>query len=906
MKKILEFFIAYTFRIALWFRYDVKIQGAEHLNSKTLSKPGGVLFLSNHPTYFIDPMLVTLAVWSKYPTRPMIVEYMYYTPVINWVMRFMNAIPVPNFITSSNSLKRKRIESVVQTMIDDIKKGDNFLISPGGKVKHSAYEAIGGSSATHRILREAPEANVVLVRTKGLWGSSFSRALTGKAPDIVPTLTSAIKTIFKNLIFFTPRRKVIIEIEPAPADFPYQGSRLEVNRYLEKWYNRPDGLSQQKGEEPGDSLMLVSYSMWREKYIPLLSVEKPAEQNISTDGISAEIKEKVLQEIAKITESDPSKIKPDMVLATDLGMDSLDIAELVAFLQDDFDVKGVSPNDLTTVSKLMGYASKKIAVPEEAVEETIDLKSWFNPIEKKRTNVAPGETIPETFLNNCDRMGKRAACADLRSGVQTYPQFKIKVLVLAEYIRKLPGKYIGILLPASVGASVLIFACQLAGKIPLLINWTVGPRHLETVIKLSDVQVVLSSWAFIDKLNNVDLNGLEDKMVLLEDAAREFTLKSKLKALYRSKFSAKKILKIFGADKIKPDDTAVLLFTSGTESMPKGVPLSHHNILSNMRASLDSEEVYTDDVVYSFLPPFHSFGFSVCSVLGLIAGLRIAFFPDPTDGKRLAKGCERWKISIIVGAPTFIKGILKAATPEQIKTLRLCVTGAEKAPPELTKMMDQFGKGKNLIEGYGITECAPVLTLNPSDKPHKGVGMPVPGVELCIVHAETEELQPLNTQGLILARGPNIFKGYLNPGLASPFTTINGVEWYKTGDLGSLDENNYLTISGRLKRFIKLGGEMVSLASIEEALLHAAHEQGWQSPDEGPILAICAKELPGEKTKIYLFSRFDTTVEVINRLLRESGFSNLVKISMIKNLAQIPVMGTGKINYRILETEHLV
>ena len=159
--------------------------------------------------------------------------------------------------------------------------------------------------------------------------------------------------------------------------------------------------------------------------------------------------------------------------------------------------------------------------------------------------------------------------------------------LLAEYIRQLPGDYIGILLPSSVAAYLTILACQLAGKVPLLVNWTVGPRHLESVVALSQVQVILSSWAFLDRLENVDLNGIEDLIVMLEDVRREFTLKDKLKAYFRSKLRDSIVLSLFNIQKMSKDAQAVLLFTSGTESMPKGVPLSHENILSNQRASLE-------------------------------------------------------------------------------------------------------------------------------------------------------------------------------------------------------------------------------------------------------------------------------------------------------------------------------
>lgn len=904
MRKVLEFLIVYSIRILLWFRYRIKVNGLEKLTPQNLTKPGGVLFLPNHPAFFIDPIVATLAVWPKFVIRPMIVEYMYYLPLVHGLMRFLNAMPIPNFSNSSNSIKRKKNDKVTQSVIEDLKKGQSFLLYPAGKVKHASQEVIGGASALHRILQDTPEANIVLMRIKGLWGSSFSRAIVGTAPTMTSIFIESIKIILKNLIFFTPRREIIIDLEAAPADFPAQGSRLELNRYLEQWYNRPDGLTSQKGNQPGDSLVLVSYSMWGDQFLPVLESKPSPDKEIIINSIPRDIQEKIIHKFAEMKECDPKQIKPEMQLAADLGLDSLDTAELVAFLQDQFDIEGVSASDLTTVGKVMAIAAHQVVCQEEHEDFKANLKKWSQATPHQRAHIAPGETMIEAFLNQCQLSPSTIACADEKIGIQTYSQLRLRTILIAEYLRKLPGKYLGIMLPASVAANLIIFASQLAGKVPLMINWTVGPRHLESVEKLSNVQSVISSWSFVDRLSNVDFNGIEDKLLMLEDVVREITITDKLKALFRSKLSTSSILKAFN-NTLSENDEAVLLFTSGTESMPKGVPLSHRNILSNLKSSLKAAEVFTDDIVYGILPPFHSFGFTISGTLGLLSGVKIFFSPDPTDGKKLAKGFAKWGITIMCGAPTFIKGMLKAATPSQLKTMRLCVTGAEKAPPELFKMLEHNGKPDCLIEGYGITECSPVLTMNPVGGSPKGVGKPLPGIELRIVKPETEEPMPIGQQGLILARGPNIFKGYLNPGISSPFTEINGLQWYKTGDLGYLDAEGTLTISGRMKRFVKMGGEMVSLASIEDALMQMAGRNQWQINQEGPTFAVCAKEVPGGKTKLFVFNCFKTSLDDINNALKMAGFSNLVKITSVTTLAELPIMGTGKINYRQLESEYL-
>ncbi len=900
MRKFLALVLLYFMRFSLWFRYRITIKGLDQINPKVLNKPGGVLFLPNHPTIFVDPTLVTLAIWKKYPIRPVIVEYMYYMPLIHTIMRFMNALPIPNFITSSNSLKKKRADQVIETVIDDLSNQDNFLIYPAGKTKHQAKEVIG-ASGIHRIIQSVPDVNVVLVRTTGLWGSRFSRALTGgrAAPPLFETICWGIKTALKNLLFFTPRRHVTLEFVPAPPDFPYQASRLEMNRYLEKWYNRPDGILPQTEEEPGESLYLVSYSMWKEDLPPV--IKEKTDEGLDISKIPTPIQEKVKNKLSEMTQIPANKIEPNMDLAGDLGLDSLDSAELIAFLDDQYEVSGVPVHELTSVGKVMALAAQQVSFGEVSEEEHINLSHWNKANVHRKASVAAGQTIHEVFLNCCQTMAKEAACGDDRSGVLTYSAAKLRVLLLAEYIRQLPGDYIGILLPSSVAAYLTILACQLAGKVPLMVNWTVGPRHLESVVAISQVQVILSSWAFMDRLENVDLNGIEDLIVMLEDVGRQFTLKDKLKAYFRSKLKTSTLLSMFDVQKMSKEAQAVLLFTSGTESMPKGVPLSHENILANQRVALEEVGLFEDDVLLGILPPFHAFGFTLSGLLPLLAGIRAAYYPDPTDGKGLARAIERWKATLICGAPSFLRGVFKNAKSEQLQTLRLGFTGAEKAPQDLFQMVNELGHCR-LLEGYGITECSPVITVNMTGDQTKGVGKPLPNVELYIVDLETHQPQPQGQQGLILTKGPNVFKGYLNKGLSSPFLMVNGEHWYSTGDLGYLDPDGFLILSGRLKRFIKIGGEMVSLAAIEDALQKTAGQKSGIK-EEGPLLAVCAKEEAGEKTKIFVFTRFPTSIEELNRSLKEAGFSNLVKIFKVQQMAEIPLMGSGKIHYRALEAQ---
>jgi len=904
-RRIAEWLILSQFKFLLLFRYRITVKGLDKLNSETLKNPGGILFMPNHCSIFIDPSIVVTTIYKKFAVRPIIVEYMYYLPVVQFAMRMIRALPVPDFDITSNSLKKKKMERVIHTMVEDLRKGDNYVIYPAGRTKHTSQEIIGGASAVHRLIQEAPEANIVLVRTKGLYGSMFSRADPNNQPTFFGTSWEGFKIVLKNLLFFTPKRHITVEFEVAPADFPYKGTKQEINQWLENWYNQPDGLTAQEGEHPGDSIIRVPYYFWSKKLPEFKPSSKDETEKYDLNKVPPEVRKKVIAKVAEMAETTPDRITPELSLAADLGMDSLGTAELVAFLHDEFDVSKVPVIQLTTVGKLMAIASGLIVCKEEEEGELKISKKWFHPLPHKRVYAEKGETIPEAFLHIAKRLTHQVCCADDRSGVLTYGQLELRALILAGYLKNLPGEYIGIMLPASVAANLLVLAIQMAGKVPIMINWTVGPRHLESVVQLTKVQTVLTSWSFVDRLDNIDLTPIEDQLVMLEDIKHHFGLVAKVRAFFLSLRGTQKILRSLAAQPPTPESRAVILFTSGTESMPKGVPLTHRNLLSNIKEYTSTVQLFNDDIFYGILPPFHSFGFTAGGFLGLLAGIRTAYYPNPTEGAKLAAGVEKWGITLICGAPTFIKGILKAATPEQLRTLRICVTGAEKAPPDLFQKMEELSDHLTLLEGYGITECAPVLTLTREGEPHIGVGKAITGVEIKIVNSETHKPVSVGTRGLIVAHGPNIFGGYLNPGLDSPFITMDGKQWYKTGDLGYLDDKGNLTLSGRMKRFIKVGPEMVSLASIEDALMQIAQKKGWSLAHEGPSLAICAKEQEGERPKISLFCMFNVSVDEVNKNLKEAGFSNLVRVSNVQHLDEIPIMGTGKINYRALESKYM-
>ncbi len=894
MRNFIMILFCWIARIALSLRYRIRVKGKHLLSKKNLNKKGGVLFLPNHPAQ-IDPILLTLILWPKFKTHPLAVEYMYRLPLVHVLMKLIGALSIPNLETSLNELKLKRVNEVFDIIATGLKNKQNFLLYPSARLKHSGKEILGGASGTYHILKEAPDTNVVLIRTVGLWGSSFSRAIEKKSPNFLRQIFSGCKRILFNGIFFMPRRRVTIEIMPAPEELSTDVTRLEFNRYLEQWYNQYPFEGKIVGVEP---MKLVPYYFWSKKLpqVKEINLDKafdPADAHPYTP-----VEKEIVDEIAKLSHFQAHEIQPKMELATDLGLDSLDLTEVISFLTVHYDVEEIHPEDVETIQDLFDIVDGK----KKAKQTKQEGRHYTWPEEEKRKppELPIGKTIPEAFFNICDRMKKAYACADDMMGPLTYERLKLTAILLAKEIQKMPNKHIGVLLPASVGAYVVTLAILLADKIPVMLNWTLGSRFLDHMVKVTDTKVVISSWKFMEKLTNVQFGSLTDKILLMEDLKKKISTYKKVKALVLSKKKAKSLLKHFSLQDKDENEPAVVLFTSGTEAEPKGVPLSHKNILTNQRSSMQCIDLTQKDRMYGVLPPFHSFGFSVTGLFPILCGMGVVFYPDPTDSYALAEGVGRWKITMICLAPSFLKGVLFAAKNNELQTVRLFVTGAEKTPQELFEKVRNLQNGSHLIEGYGITECAPIISLNRPNLPKKGVGQVLPQIQVKMVDPETHKPVPKGHEGEICVHGPNIFSGYLASD-KDPFITIDSKKWYCTGDLGYIDEKGYLTLSGRLKRFTKIGGEMVSLGGLEEELIKYVSEKLSHQPD-GPLLAVLADEKESGKTKLILVSTVEVDKQEINEMLKNSGFSRLIKIAQVKQIDEIPLMGTGKVDYRYLQS----
>ena len=388
-----------------------------------------------------------------------------------------------------------------------------------------------------------------------------------------------------------------------------------------------------------------------------------------------------------------------------------------------------------------------------------------------------------------------------------------------------------------------------------------------------------------------DLSAVKDRFLPLEDLALSLGLRRKVLAKVRGLFPF--LWRALAQAPISP--TAAVLFTSGSESLPKAVPLTHENLLTNLRDVEEAFPLLDQCRMLGFLPPFHSFGLTCTTLLPLCAGVPVAYSPNPTEGGVLASLLPAYETNLLLGTPTFLAGIVRAATDEQLARLQYVITGAEKCPENLYETLSLRCPKLAVMEGYGITECSPVVSFNRLDDRRPGtVGRPLPSVRHAIVDPDKGTPLPPGQTGMLLLQGPSIFGGYLHHHGPSPFQELEGTLWYRTGDLVR-EVDGCLVFAGRLKRFVKLAGEMVSLPAVEEALL----SRFGRATDEEVILAVEAT--PSETSPdLVLFTIRDLSREEANSAIREAGLSPLHHIRKVVRMEKIPVLGTGKTDYRTL------
>jgi len=519
-------------------------------------------------------------------------------------------------------------------------------------------------------------------------------------------------------------------------------------------------------------------------------------------------------------------------------------------------------------------------------------KAWFEPASGAPVGIE-GETIAEAFIWRALACRKDVAVADDMAGVLTYEKLLVGAILMSRRFAKLEGANVGLLLPASAASDIALLGLQLAGKIPVVLNWTTGEANLAHAAKVMGLKHVVTSRTFLNR-TAITVAGTEN--VCLEDVGAGIGKFEKLRTLLRVRWFGGSVRGL--VPKSDPDQPAVVLFTSGSEKAPKAVPLTHRNLLSNMRMGLETFELSRSDSILGFLPAFHSFGLTVTCLMPILSGIRVVRHPDPTDAGGLTRKVASYKPTLMAGTPTFASYIVQRAEPGELDSLKILIVGAEKCPPALFDLVREKASAAQLLEGYGITECSPVVSVNrPGNNRPGTIGQPFPGVEVCVVDLESRQPLPVGQLGMLLVAGPTIFPGYLGYDGESPFVEMNGKRWYVTGDLAKLDDDGFLHFSGRLKRFLKAGGEMISLPALEEPFA-----QAYPPTKDGPQVAIEGVE---RETGVWivLFATADLTLREANQRLEAAGFHGVIRLNEVRKVAEIPKLGTGKTDYKVLRAQ---
>jgi long-chain-fatty-acid--[acyl-carrier-protein] ligase len=444
-----------------------------------------------------------------------------------------------------------------------------------------------------------------------------------------------------------------------------------------------------------------------------------------------------------------------------------------------------------------------------------------------------------------------------------------------------------------VACDLAFLGLHLAGKLPVVLNWTTGPANLAHAVWITGLTHIITSKRFMDRVQ-VDEPGAQ--LVFLEEVrggiGRFELLRRIIGVRFFGGFLKARLLKGLAPDPHRP---CVILFTSGSEKAPKAVPLTHHNIIFDQRAAIEALQVDRDNSALGFLPMFHSFGLTVTGLLPLFAGIRIIHHPDPTDAGALVRKIVTYKPTIIAATPTFLGYILDRAKPGELDSLRIIFVGAEKCPRHLFDRAKELAPRAEMLEGYGITECSPVVAVNrPGHSKPGTLGEPLPGVELCVTDVETKKVLPQGQMGMLHVAGPIVFPGYIGFEGPQPFEEIDGKKWYITGDLAAIDSSGAIVFHGRLKRFLKAGGEMISLPALEEPFA-----KKYPPSDSGPRVAVEGIETPTGR-RIVLFTTEDISLRDANALLQQEGLRGVMRLDEVKKLDKLPVLGTGKTDYKVL------
>src|SRR6058998_1509974 len=473
---------------------------------------------------------------------------------------------------------------------------------------------------------------------------------------------------------------------------------------------------------------------------------------------------------------------------------------------------------------------------------------------------------------------------------------------LSRYLRKeFSDERIAIILPASKGSMLANLAVTLANKVPVDLNFTMGRAANESCCRRANLRVAISATPFMERLKDFPW---PERVLKLDELMPRLKGQIIFWLIISILAPARLLLRLLQIPTEGGHREAVLLFTSGTTGEPKGVVVSHRNVVGNVSQFRELLDARKTDAILGSLPFFHTFGSTVTLWYPLIEGVRIVTYPNPLEAGKCAALIEQYKLTFLLATPTFLRLYLRKAEPAQLRTLRLIIVGAEKLPLDLASHFEERFQ-KKVFEGYGLTETAPVVSVNlPDPEPKKtgervqpssrlgSVGRLAPGIAAEIREPETDRKLSLYETGMLWLRGPNIFEGYLHDPKQTAEVLSDG--WLKTGDIGRFDEDGFLYIEGRLSCFSKIGGEMVPHEAVEQKIIDLLQFSG---RDERP-LAIVGVQDEAKGEALVLLSAVDIDVAELRKKLQEAGVPNLWIPKHVQRVEVIPVLASGKLDLK--------
>ena len=511
------------------------------------------------------------------------------------------------------------------------------------------------------------------------------------------------------------------------------------------------------------------------------------------------------------------------------------------------------------------------------------------------------KTIPASFIQTARRHPFRFAMADMRTQHLKFFAALVKTIFLARRLRAhwKDQEAVGVLLPPSIGGALVNLAAMMAGKVPVNLNYTASNSVMESCAQQSGLKTVVTSRLFLEKVK-VRPAGVP---IYLEDLAEKPRFGERLTALCAALFfPVSAIERVTGnKSRTKLDDVATIIFSSGSTGDPKGVLLTQYNVASNVEQLNQVFMLRPDDRILGILPFFHSFGFTGTLCLTSAVGIGVVYHPSPLDSRTIGTLVSQYKVTMMLATPTFLQAYTRRVAPEDFGSLRFVMAGAEKLPARVSEAFeDHFGIRP--LEGYGCTECSPVVSVNTADfraasfrqvgAKRGSIGHPLPGISVRTVDPETGAVLPLNQPGLLLVRGPNVMRGYLNKPEKTAEVLQDG--WYNTGDIATIDEDGFVRITDRLSRFSKIGGEMVPHINIEDKLQEIAG-----TPEQVFVVTAIPDEKKGERL-IVLHTLDDAALKEVLAKFAEADLPALwrPRPDQFRRIEAMPYLGTGKLDLR--------